>query len=56
LTADYCLYITEKDAQEGSPTFTLKDATHAISSEGFEKVKLDIQDRGGKIIHSSEVF
>lgn len=56
LAADYCVYYTAKDAlKEGFVTHVVEDATRAISPEGFEKAKADIQQRGGRIIHSMQL-
>lgn len=54
LAGDYCVYYTAKDAlQEGFNTMIIEDATRAISAEGFENAKKDIEERGGTIINSS---
>jgi nicotinamidase/pyrazinamidase len=56
LAADYCVYFTAKDAiAEGFRTYVIDDATRAISQEGFEKAKMDIENKGGYIIHSSTI-
>ncbi|MGV3656423.1 MAG: bifunctional nicotinamidase/pyrazinamidase [Chitinophagaceae bacterium] len=56
LAADYCVYFTAKDAlAEGFETYIIEDATRAISPEGFESAKQDFTQRGGFIIHSTEV-
>ena len=56
LAADYCVYFTAKDAiAEGFKTYVIDDATRAISQEGFEKAKIDIENKGGHIIQSSTV-
>lgn len=55
LAADYCVYFTAKDAlHEGFATHVVEDATRAISAEGFEKAKKDIEQRGGRIIRSAQ--
>lgn len=51
LAADYCVYYSVKDAlTEGFQTFLLENATKPISQENFERIKLDIAERGGEII------
>ena len=53
LAADYCVYFTAKDALgEGFTTYIVEDATRAISTEGFNKAKIDLEKKGGKIIQS----
>lgn len=53
LAADYCVYFTVKDAlQEGFKAFIIEDATRAISPEGFERAKADIESKGGKLVQS----
>jgi nicotinamidase/pyrazinamidase len=55
LAADYCVYFTAKDAlREGFVTHVVEDATRAISAEGFEKAKKDIEQRGGRIIRGAQ--
>ncbi|WP_133273474.1 bifunctional nicotinamidase/pyrazinamidase [Hymenobacter radiodurans] len=57
LAADYCVYFTAKDAlQEGFETFLIEDATRPINQEGCERAKADLENLGGKIISSTEVF
>jgi nicotinamidase/pyrazinamidase len=57
LAADYCVYYSARDAlKEGFETFLIEDATRAISAEGFEKAKKDLQERGGKIITSRDFY
>ncbi|WP_162052788.1 bifunctional nicotinamidase/pyrazinamidase [Pontibacter pamirensis] len=53
LAADYCVYFTAKDAlQEGFKAYVIEDATRAISPEGFDKAKADIESKGGKLVQS----
>ena len=53
LAADYCVYFTAKDAlQEGFKAYIIEDATRAISPEGFEEAKADIESKGGKLVQS----
>lgn len=57
LAADYCVYFTAKDAlQEGFKTFVIEDATRAISPEGFDKAKADIESKGGKLVQSHTIM
>lgn len=56
LAADYCVYYTAKDAiEEGFTTYIIEDAVRAITEDGFKKAKLDIINKGGKIINSSSL-
>lgn len=56
LAADYCVYFTAKDAlAEGFSTCIIEDATRAISEEGFQKARLDIAEKGGRIIKSHTI-
>jgi nicotinamidase/pyrazinamidase len=57
LAADYCVYFTAKDAlREGFKTFFIEDATRAINTEGFEKAKKDLLNKGGYIIDSKSLL
>ena len=57
LAADYCVYFSAKDAlQEGFKAYIIEDATRAISPEGFEKAKADIEAGGGEIVQSSSLL
>ncbi|RDC63773.1 bifunctional nicotinamidase/pyrazinamidase [Adhaeribacter pallidiroseus] len=57
LAADFCVYFSVQDAlREGFKTFLMEDATRPINAEGFEKAKLEIHQRGGKIIQSGAIF
>ena len=57
LAADYCVYFSAKDAlQEGFKAHIIEDATRAISPEGFEKAKADIEAGGGEIVQSSSLL
>lgn len=56
LAADYCVYYTAKDAlKEGFVTHVVEDATRPITIEGFEKAKSDIEQRGGRVIRSTDL-
>ncbi|TPE44184.1 bifunctional nicotinamidase/pyrazinamidase [Pontibacter mangrovi] len=56
LAADYCVYYSAKDAlTEGFSVFYLEDAVRAISGDGFEKAKADLQERGAHLVQSSDV-
>lgn len=57
LAADYCVYFTALDAMaEGFETFIIEDATRAISNDGFEKAKMDLEQKGGQILLSSSIM
>jgi nicotinamidase/pyrazinamidase len=57
LAADYCVYFTAEDAlHEGFKTFFIEDATRAINTEGFEKAKKDLLNKGGYIIDSKSLL
>jgi nicotinamidase/pyrazinamidase len=57
LAADYCVYFTAEDAlHEGFKTFFIEDATRAINTEGFEKAKKDLLNKGGYIINSKSLL
>ncbi|HET7898646.1 MAG TPA: bifunctional nicotinamidase/pyrazinamidase [Flavisolibacter sp.] len=56
LAADYCVYFTGKDALDENFSVTIvEDATRAISEEGFENARKDILQKGGRILHSSQL-
>lgn len=56
LAGDYCVYYSAKDAiKEGFDTYIIEDATKAIDTQSFERVKKDIVQRGGKVIISGEI-
>jgi nicotinamidase/pyrazinamidase len=57
LAGDYCVYFSAKDAlQEGFRTYLVEDATRPIDKAGFEKAKQDVLQRGGRVIHSSNLL
>lgn len=57
LAADYCVFYSIKDALlEGFKTYLIEDATRPISAEGFEKAKVEMHERGGKIIQSGALL
>ncbi|MDQ3292082.1 MAG: bifunctional nicotinamidase/pyrazinamidase [Bacteroidota bacterium] len=57
LAADYCVYFSIKDSLEaGFKTYLIEDATRPISVKGFEKSKVEIHTRGGKIIQSGALL
>lgn len=57
LAADYCVYFSLKDALlEGFKTYLIEDATRAIQPEGFEKARIDILSKSGKIIQSGAIL
>ncbi|MBX0334469.1 bifunctional nicotinamidase/pyrazinamidase [Pontibacter sp. HSC-14F20] len=57
LAADYCVYYSAIDAlQEGFETFVIENAIRAISQESYAAARNDIQEKGGKIIQSSDLL
>lgn len=51
LAADYCVWFTAKDAISlGFETVILLDAVRAIDPVGFEKIKLEFLEMGGRLI------
>lgn len=51
LAADYCVWFTAKDAlSRGFETVILLDAVRAIDPVGFEKIKLEFLEMGGRLI------
>ncbi len=56
LAADVCVGFTALDAiGEGFETFLIEDATRPIDQMGFEKMKAEIQRKGGNVIQSSSI-
>ncbi|RYZ48703.1 MAG: bifunctional nicotinamidase/pyrazinamidase [Chitinophagaceae bacterium] len=56
LAADYCVYFSGKDAlAEGFNVVLIEDATKAIDEEGYQKARKDLLEKGGRILHSSEI-
>ena len=56
LAADYCVYFSAKDAlQEGLEVFFVEDATRAISAEGYQQARTDLQQRGARFVTVAEV-
>lgn len=56
LAADYCVYFTAKDAlAEGFNVVLIEDATRAIDEQGYQKARKDLIEKGGRILHSSEI-
>ncbi len=56
LAADVCVAFTTLDAiGEGFETFLIEDATRPIDQKGFEKMKAEIQRKGGNVIQSSSI-
>ena len=57
LAADYCVYFSAKDAlAEGFAATVIEDATRAISAEGWEKAKADLQAQGGRLVQSTTLL
>lgn len=56
LAADFCVGFTTLDAiGVGFDTFLIEDATRPIDPGGWEKMKDDISNNGGRIIRSDEI-
>lgn len=57
LAADYCVYFSIRDAlDEGFESILIEDATRALNIEEFEKAKIDILRKGGKIVSSAQLI
>ncbi|WBA42434.1 bifunctional nicotinamidase/pyrazinamidase [Hymenobacter canadensis] len=57
LAADYCVYFSAKDAlQEGFEVFFIEEATRAISVEGYQQARADLEQRGARFVAANEVF
>ena len=56
LAAEYCVYFSILDAlSEGFQVTLLEDGTKALKEEAFEKARIDILRKGGRIINSEEL-
>jgi len=56
LAAEYCVYFSIKDAiSEGFECILIEDATRALDEGEFEKARIDILRKGGKIVSSREL-
>lgn len=56
LAADYCVYFSIKDAlEEGFDCSLIEDGTRALKAENFERAKIDILRKGGRVIRSPEL-
>lgn len=56
LAGDYCVYFSVLDSlQEGFKAVLLEDATRPINAEEFEKAKVTILRKGGKVMNSTEL-
>jgi nicotinamidase/pyrazinamidase len=57
LAGDFCVGFTALDALDlGFRTFVIEDATRPIDTEGFEKMKRTITQKGGKMILSAAIL
>jgi len=57
LAAEYCVYFSMIDAlAEGFQATLLEDGTRALNDNDFEKAKLDILRKGGKVISSKKMI
>ena len=51
LAADYCVYFSAKDAlQEGFEVFFIEEATRAISVEGYQQARQDLEQHGARFL------
>lgn len=56
LAAEYCVYFSIKDAlAEGFRSALIEDGTRALNKEDFEKAKIDILRKSGRIINSEDL-
>lgn len=56
LAADYCVYFSIKDALgEGFESILIEDAIRALNPEEFEKARIDILRKGGKVLNSTQL-
>lgn len=56
LAAEYCVYFSIIDALgEGFKSILIEDATRALNNDEFEKARIDILRKGGKVIKSTEL-
>ena len=57
LAAEYCVYFSMKDALGEDFNVTLiEDGTRALNNDDYEKARIDILRKGGKVIQSSDLF
>lgn len=57
LAAEYCVYFSILDAlAEGFDSTLIENATRALDNDDFEKVKIDILRKGGKVVSSEELI
>ena len=56
LAAEYCVYFSIIDALgEGFKSILIEDATRALNKDDYEKARIDILRKGGKVINSTEL-
>ena len=56
LAAEYCVYFSIIDALgEGFEASLIEDATRALNTADFEKARIDILRKGGKVVSSEEL-
>jgi nicotinamidase/pyrazinamidase len=56
LAGDFCVAYTALDAlKEGFETYLVEDATRPIDADGFEKIKKQIREKGGKVIMAADI-
>lgn len=57
LAGEYCVYFSVIDSiEEGFSATLIEDGTRAINNEEFEKAKIDILRKGGKIVQSKDII
>lgn len=56
LAGEYCVYFSIIDALgEGFRSILIEDATRALNKDDYEKARIDILRKGGKVINSTEL-
>ena len=56
LAAEYCVYFSLMDAlAKGFKSVLIEDATRALNEDTFEKARIELLRKGGRIIKSSEL-
>lgn len=56
LAAEYCVYFSIIDALgEGFKSILIEDATRALNKDDYEKARIDILRKGGKVIKAAEL-
>ncbi|WP_019949504.1 bifunctional nicotinamidase/pyrazinamidase [Hymenobacter aerophilus] len=56
LAADFCVYFSALDAlQQGFQVFFIEDAARAISPEGYQQARTDLEQRGAQFVTTAEL-